>query len=220
MKSFSLGLDLRKLKFRKLHALDRQDLMSGQFKLYVLCICFAAGVAIGALSYKTSDSSGMADIGSSAALFFSARSTGQFWGILIKSLLSLLPYFAVAFCLGLFVLGSLAVPVVLAFKGMGYGAMAGYLYAVYGFSGMAMNVSLLFPSAVLGTLVLILGFREALGFSGLLFSGTMLGKPVSLNPNLRIYCLRFLVILGLLILVSVLDTVTALMFSGVFEMPQ
>lgn len=212
MKNFSVGVDLRKWKLGRRHLSDNLPEM-GSIKLYFLAACFIIGVGGGALCVRAGGV--LAEtVGSSTLSMLEGRCASGFFGVMLSSLASLLPYFAAAFLAGLFVPGPAVVPAILVFKGLGYGASAGYLYAAGGFGGMWINLLILFPAAVGGTMVLLLAYREAFSFSTLLFSGTILGKENNLAANFKIYCFRFLVIFGLLMLVALLDSIASAAFLG------
>jgi hypothetical protein len=212
MKNFSVGVDLRKWKIGRRRFSDNLP-ESGSVKLYFLAACFIVGTGVGAFCVRTGGS--LAEmVGSSTTAMLEGRRAAGFFGVVLSALLAMLPYFAAAFFAGLFVPGPAVIPAILIFKGLGYGASAGYLYAAGGFGGMWINLLILFPGAVGGTMALLLAYREAFSFSTLLFSGTILGKENNLAANFKIYCFRFLVIFGLLLLVALLDGVASAAFLG------
>lgn len=212
MKNFSVGVDLRKWKIGRRHFSDKLPEI-GNIKLYFLTFCFIAGVGIGAFCIR-SEGAFTETIGSSTLAMLEGRRSTGFLGVAFSSLLALLPYFGAAFFAGLFIPGPAVIPAILVFKGLGYGASAGYLYTANGFGGMWINLLILFPAAVGGTMVLLLAYREAFSFSALLFSDTILGKENNLTANFKIYCFRFLVILGLLLPVALLDGIASAAFLG------
>lgn len=119
----------------------------------------------------------------------------------------------------LFILGFGAVsqPIeafVLFYRGIALGISVSFTYFHYGFKGFLVALLIILPHAVLSSVLLILATREAIKssnmFAGFAFVGKNNEKP---NPQIKIYFIKFLVLLALLLASSVLDS----LLSGVFQ---
>ncbi|MDR2524934.1 MAG: stage II sporulation protein M [Oscillospiraceae bacterium] len=106
----------------------------------------------------------------------------------------------------------LALPVI---RGLGLGAVSGWLFAQYGLSGLGYSILVLFPSAVLSMLVMLAACKESM-----LMSGDMLliasGKSDRVESNFRMFTARYFVLLLLCAGAAILDAACFRAFSGMF----
>ena len=61
--------------------------------------------------------------------------------------------------------GALLIPVLIAFKGLGIGMTAGYLYLIYGLKGIAFYILILLPGIFVSSIGLIIFAAESFKFS-------------------------------------------------------
>ena len=139
---------------------------------------------------------------------------------------SLLVTFGHSFCssgifiLVLFVLGfsAVSIPVIVflpLFKGLGLGVSIGYLYTVYAVKGAAFCAVLVLPAALFSTFAIILAGRESLKLSLLFLSSFVPRINGTISPRgVKLYCAKFLVLLAIVIISSLIDCVTTFLFAG------
>ena len=102
-------------------------------------------------------------------------------------------------------------------RGMGYGAVCGYLYASMGLKGIAFVLLVLLPPAFIHFAVLLVAACEAFRFSVLLTKNYYLDIMV-IQPSAHVkrYHIRFGVLLGFVLLSALLDGVLSYVFFDVF----
>ena len=119
----------------------------------------------------------------------------------------------------LFILGFGAVsqPIeafILFYRGVALGISVSYTYFHYGFKGFLIALLVILPHAVGSSIILILATRESIRssnmFAGFAFAGKGNDKA---NSQVRMYFIKFIVLLVLLVISSILDS----LLSGAFQ---
>lgn len=203
MKHLSISLNFHKLRPFALRDFAQRYPRDGRLTLYLLIVSFAVGIAGGALLIRAD-----AQLAQSAAgwaqRYFAQRATG-FWTVLLASYGRSLLCFAFAFFMGMFIPGCALAPALPLVRGVGYGMVCGVLYRGSVPDGVLDNLLAFLPSGCLATLVLLLGVREAIGFSASLLKTAIRGEAIALSAGFKLYCTRFLLLLGLLLFPALLD---------------
>ena len=215
MRHMSLSLDFRRLHFLGLNRIKESFPSDGRLTLYLLILFYAIGISAGALFVRGCDPAVLSFASDISGDFFAAHNSG-FAGAFIYSFLNFLKYLAAAFLTGLFIPGAIVAPAVMIIRGAEIGLISGLLYQNNALSGMLHNLVFMFPTSVASVMIIALAFRESIGFSGSLFMFAVRGKAVSLDSGFRLYCFRYLIILGLLLLCSLFDAGVSVLFAGRF----
>lgn len=213
MKPMSLSLDFRCFRFAGINRIKNQIPDDGRMTLYLLIGFYAAGISLGALLIRGSDSQVLEFAGGLFDYFFTSHSAG-FTRTLAFSFFSYFKYFAVAFFIGMFIPGAVLAPLFMLVRGAEIGLISGLLYQSGLLSGMVRNAAYIFVTSVVATMILSLAFREAVGFSLSLFSCSVRGREGGLSAGFRLYCLRFLIILSFLFATSLLDAGLSVLWAG------
>lgn len=175
-------------------------------RLFLLAFVYIAGLLVGALMVRMGGGGLFQSLENSFLAYVEGRQSQPFWMTLLNAFAAALPFFAGAFFCGVCILGVPGAFLIPCFKGLGLGLTVGYVYAVYGMQGMAFCALLLIPPALASAMALLLACRESWGFSLMLFRGLLPGAgPLALRGDFKIYCLRYLFILGILLAASILD---------------
>lgn len=210
MKHLSVSLNLRKFRpFRFREFLDTYP-RDGRATLYALIVCFAVGIAAGALLIRAN-----ADLAQTVTTWTQrilAHRADGFWSVLFGSSVVNLAFLAAAFLAGNFVPGCALAPLIAALRGGAFGLICGCLYREGIAVGILRNLTSFAPTAVLGTLVILLALRESIGFSAALFRATVLSREIDLPGGFHLYCKRFLILLGLSLLPAMLDAAFSVIF--------
>ncbi len=129
-------------------------------------------------------------------------------------------YTSGAFVLLLFLLGfsAISIPAILflpLFKGLGLGLSVGYLYITYGVKGVAFTAAVILPAALLSTFAIILAGREAFRLSVLFLSSFIPRLSGTITPRtVKLYCAKFLVLAGIVLISAIIDCAVTFLFSG------
>ena len=124
------------------------------------------------------------------------------------------------FILALFLLGfsSVSIPAIVIlpfFKGLGLGTSLGYLYITYALKGIAFSAAVILPAAIFSTFAMILASREAFKLSLLFLAAFVPRLQGGLSPRvIKLYCAKFLVLSGIILVSAVIDSTVTFLFSG------
>lgn len=116
-------------------------------------------------------------------------------------------------------LSACGAPIILftdAFWGMGIG-MTMALYYAAGWSQMAYAALLWLPVRLLMSLFILMGCTEALRLSLRLGQQLVSSRAVGMTGEFKMYCLRFAVLMGSVLLVGVLDVILRCLSAGLFK---
>lgn len=124
-------------------------------------------------------------------------------------------FIAMLFLFGLCAVSQPAEVFILFYRGMALGISISSTYYAYGFKGLPMALLMILPHAVLSSVILILAVRESVKlsniFAGFAFSDK---KNNEFNPQVKLYFIKYVVLLVLLVLSSLLDSVLMAVFKG------
>ncbi|MCI8360968.1 MAG: hypothetical protein HFE86_06505 [Clostridiales bacterium] len=202
---------------------DRERLRTGSApqinrKLLVLALAYIAGMLIGVLVMRGAGEGLVKSVEASFSAYVAQRQSQPFGMTFLYALFSSLAFFVAAFICGICVVGAPGAFLIPCFKGLGLGLTTGYIYAVYGMKGMAFSALLLIPPNLVSALALLLACRESWGFSLMLFRGVLPGaSALTLRGDFKMYCLRYLFILGILLLACLLDAGLSAAFIRFFR---
>ena len=103
------------------------------------------------------------------------------------------------------------------FHGLGLGISMAYLYSMQGFQGILFTLILILPSAAISTIALFLGTRESVRFSNSIFRMLFPEKyEVPQQSGLKLYLIRFGVLLLFDVAAAMVDSVCTFLFAGFF----
>ena len=192
--------------------------VSGSRKLFFLSLAFILGLLIGVLVMRGAGEPLTSSVEKGFTSFVAQRQSQSFGATFLYSFTSAFPFFAAAFVCGLCMVGTPGAFFIPCFRGLGLGLTLGYLYAVYGMKGMAFSALLVIPAALVSAVALLLACRETWGFSLLLFKGLLPDAPsMALRNDCKIYCLRYLFILGVMLFSCLMDAGISLAFIRFFS---
>lgn len=134
--------------------------------------------------------------------------------IFIDSFKSIFIFLIVQFVLGFFAVGQPFEIMTVVIKGAVSGISASLAYLSYGLRGMAVNLVMLIPFAVLSSFILIAGARESFRFSCRLFRCAFSRDSSAGGAETKLYCLRFGVLTLFSAAVSAADSVLTGLFDG------
>ncbi len=194
-----------------------ERILSG-WKLILLTAFFTAGMAFGAVLVKSSaDHEWLEKLLDLLQEYSLLRSTQSLFATICNSMLANMLYLAGAFAAGLCAIGLPLLMLLPFIRGLGLGAVFGYLYSAQSLAGVGYCLLILLPGAILSTATLLIGCREGITMSFDVFT-VMNGKKIlDHSHSLRLYCVRFGILLVLLLCASLADALFAKAFSGFFH---
>lgn len=176
---------------------------------------FFVGMVYGALLIGFGEEELLSSLGVITKEYLTERTKQPIFDTFFSSLFSSGIFVLLLFLLGF---GAISAPVILFlpfFKGLGLGASMGYLYAAYGLKGVAFSAAILLPAALFSSFAIILAAREAFRLSLLFLSGFVPRIRGTLSPRvIKLYCLKFLILFGIVLFSAVIDSAATFLFSG------
>ena len=177
--------------------------------IYLLACVIAAGIITGAVYQARLSPSPSAMIHQYSAPVYGCPVAGYtIKGFLMNALLLF-----ITFVLGFFALGQPFGLLLLFYKGFGTGAAAAILYSSYGTKALAKMMLLTLPKALGLYTIFILAVRELIRASGYTLA-CWYGNECSdeKSPALKLYILKYLVLVFIAMLISACDAAANLLF--------
>ncbi len=141
------------------------------------------------------------------------KSTFEFF---FSDFLSSVCFLLASFIVGLCALGIPFLPVIPFIKGVYLGALGGYMYTQYQISGVGYCALIIYPGAALMLAALIYGCTESMLMS-LDICSILLHKQKGPKANtLKLYCIRYGVLIFIALLAAIINTVSFKIFAGHF----
>lgn len=183
----------------------------------LMLVSLLLGILSGSLFIRNSGTISFVDLSLFFHNFTAARNSASILSIILHSFLSSMLYLFLAYCSGLFVYGIIPAVLLPFIKGLGIGAVCGYLYQVYALKGVAFSMLVVIPAAFLYSLILAIACKEALQFSASIAAFLIKGNNwVNVSLQFKKYNLRFMVLLLFTAGVSIIDGILSRVFIGVF----
>ena len=190
----------------------------GRFTLLFFIFLVLAGVACGSVCGRNADKELLDRLDILFLTNYTARNSQSIWEGFAASFASSFIFMMILFLLGLSLWGGAAAVAVPFIKGYGYGLAAGSMYSAYGLSGIAYNLLVVMPGALLCSAVISSASMQTFICSAKLRS-LCRKTAVSDDPRLflRHYLLSMLWLLFLAALSSGADVLFSLLFSWIFH---
>lgn len=201
--------------------LDRYDIInfSKNYRTIIfLSILLLLGMVLGTISISAVNMDFIYKVDFLFLNDFKERIASSNLEIFTSSLLSLSFFSLLIEFVTLSFFGALLIPVLIAFKGLGIGMTAGYLYLIYGLKGIAFYILILLPGIFVSSIGLIIFAAESFKFS-CKFAKKIFPKSdgISLWNEFKNYIHKIGCAFVILLFSSLLDVGFMAMFSRFFE---
>ncbi len=138
--------------------------------------------------------------------FVAERTNVTFFKAFLSSLIHTVKLPLISFLCGTSVLGTVISPAVLLYASFKYGYLSGYVYSVFGLSGIVFNLFVLILPSLILLFSLLISSRECIDFSRLIASLCIRQtRPINLYNNFHTFCIRHLVLLFPIVLSALTD---------------
>lgn len=201
--------------------LDRYDIInfSKNYRTIIfLSILLLLGMVLGTISISAVNMDFIYKVDFLFLNDFKERIASSNLEIFTSSLLSLSFFSLLIEFVTLSFFGALLIPVLIAFKGLGIGMTAGYLYLIYGLKGIAFYILILLPGIFVSSIGLIIFAAESFKFS-CKFAKKIFPKAdgISIWNEFKNYIHKIGCAFVILLFSSLLDVGFMAMFSRFFE---
>lgn len=151
-------------------------------------------------------------------VFVSERTNVSFFKAFLSSLIQTIKLPIISFLCGTSVLGTVISPIVLLYASFRYGYISGYVYSVFGLSGIVFNLFVLILPYLILLFSLLISARECFDFSRLVASLCIRQtRPVNLYNNFHTFCIRHLVLLLPIVISALADVSLFNIFEKYFN---
>lgn len=187
----------------------------------LLAAMLLSGLFVGSLLIASSGSSVTSFLETLMKTATTSRATQSFGATFSAAFLSNFYLLLITFLLGFSAISAPVIFLVPLYKGLGLGLSMGYLYMNYGFKGVGYCAFMIVPSAVLSVIAILLGCKESFHFSKIFLHYLFVGPKeagASALPALRVYAVRFLLLLALVLGAALIESILTLLFGGIFTL--
>lgn len=193
------------------------DFKKNGWALFFLCFLLA-GIIIGAICTRNADRTMLDNFDFFFLTNFTLRSQYGAFDIFVSSFAAAFVFLLAIFLLGLSAWGMPVIPLVILFKGFGFGLSIGYLYGTYAFMGIWYNMLVILPGAFLNVLVLIsaacIASKNALRLLVMLIHS---GMAEDIHKAFLQYLYKMMWLLVILAISCLVDMVFTLLFANIFQ---
>lgn len=192
---------------------------SKKYGLMIFLTAFlVAGIVCGCILAQYGDEQTLKDLDFIFISNFKGRITQGLFDGFKASMSAYFLFYISALLMGLSLWGAVALPIIVAIKGIGAGLCAGYLFSVYSFQGAVFYVIVMLPGLFLSSLSLLLQCKHSLIFSRKLGAFFLPRKKHTEpeKPDFLMFFQKSSAILLLTALGAITDVLFTAFFSGMF----
>ncbi len=186
--------------------------------IIVLAIFIAFGMVCGALCVGTVNMEFLHKLDFLFLNDFKERIGCSGLDIFISSFFSILVFALIIEVTALSFWGAVVIPLLVTFRGLGLGIVAGYLYLIYGLKGIAFYILILLPGIFISSIGIVIFAAESFKFS-CKFANKILPKSDNeyLWSEFKVHIKKISYALIILLVSSVIDMSFLALFSRFFE---
>lgn len=208
---------MRKSKYKIYNGKAIKDILESS-RLILFAILFAIGIILGAKVIK-SDNIFLNEQIKILLNSFTMNRAGQ--GLLSnfsESLFSVILFSSVSVFLGFSLIGYPFLIIMPLIRGMGIGAVCGYLYSAYKFTGLGYSLLMIYPGTIFTTLSLLLICNDCCEYSKNAYFKAISGRGQFEKDETKIFLTRQIVLSLIGVFGALIDAVCAELFVGIFKL--
>jgi len=181
--------------------------IAANWRLLLLWGLFSFGMVLGASLIKNTDNTMVVRILDLLERYRILRESQSILECFGNAFLGSFLLSAVAYLCGLCAIGTPVIAAIPLIKGLGTGLLSGYFYANFALRGLGYSALLILPGALLSAFGILLCCNESIRQSGTMYRMAAKRETTDDDGDLRLYHIRFLILLLLCVLAAVLDAV-------------
>ena len=187
-------------------------------RVLILGLVFAIGIIIGAKGVNSGEAEHYDKIKDLLSSFTLNRAGQGISENFFDSLTGVGIYSAISLFLAFSLIGYPLIILLPLIRGMGIGAVFGYLYSSYGFTGIGYSLLMIYPGALFSIISLILICNESCEYSKNAYSKAVLNKGQFEKNETKYFLIRQILFFAVGVFGSLTDAVSIRLFSGVFNL--
>lgn len=185
-------------------------------KMYALVFLFIIGLIIGAASVS-SDSTLLKNVSDISQSYIASRAEQGIGENCLNSLTVSMLFMLVNVFMGFSLIGYPLIIWLPLIKGLGIGALTGYLYSAFKITGLGYCVLTIYPGTVVAVVALILACNDSAEYSKNAFLKAVRGRGQFEKDETKIYLIRQFVFCVVSVASSIVDSLFAAAFSVFFK---
>ncbi len=186
-------------------------------EIYLFGLLFVFGIIFGAYFVKQSDAFSREKINEICSSYIHSKAGQGIAENIISNALINFVFSAINIFLGFSLIGFPLLFWVPFLKGLGLGVFSGYMYSAYKLIGLGYCAILVYPGSVISAFSLILACCDSCVYSKNAFEKSIRGKGQFEKDETKIYLLRQFIYLAICLCSSVIDALSAMFFSKLFD---
>lgn len=186
-------------------------------RVVILIVLFASGIIIGSISIKK-DFTLINNIKEIIASFAMLKAGQGVIENFIHSLSVNIGFVAVSIFLSFSLIGYPFILILPFIRGIAMGAVSGYLYSAYKFTGLGYSMLMIYPGAVISMIALVIIFNESCEYSKNAYSKSILGRGQFEKNETKYFLIRQLIFFAVTALGALVDGVSSALFSRFFNL--
>lgn len=186
-------------------------------RIFILIFLFAAGIIFGASAIRkdTFIVEKIKELISSFAMLRAGQGVAENF---CNSLSVNLMFSAVSVFLGFSLIGYPFILCMPFLRGVAMGAVSGYLYLEYKFTGIGYSFLIIYPGAIVSMIALMLIFNNSCEYSKNAYSKAIQGRGQFEKDETRYFLIRQLIFTAVSSVGSLIDALSAELFSAFFNL--
>ncbi len=185
-------------------------------RIYFLAAAFAIGIFTGAVILKH-NSETAEKISEIAEQFIFTRTQQGIGDNFFDSLLVSLIFSGVCLFFSFSLAGYPLLIWMPFLRGMGLGAISGYLYSAYKLTGLGYCVLTVYPAALISSFSFIIACNDGCEYSKNAFAKAVRGRGQFEKDETKIFLTRQIIFAAVCLVSAIVDAVFAALFSGLFK---
>lgn len=185
-------------------------------RVFVLLLLFASGIIVGAVSLKK-DNQLITQIQSLVSSFALQRAEQGGLQVFLSSMMINVIFVLSAVLFSFSIIGYPFILMLPFVRGLAIGAVGGYLYTAYRFTGLGYCILMIYPGAILSVAMLLLIFNECCEYSKNVYSKSILGRGQFEKNETRYFLVRILIFTAISASGALADAAGATLFSRFFD---
>ena len=186
-------------------------------EIYLFGFLFICGIVFGAYYVKQSDALFKEKISEICTSYIQSKAGQGITENIISNALINMIFSAINIFLGFSLIGFPLLFWVPLLKGLGVGVFSGYMYSSYKLTGLGYCAMLVYPGTVISAFSLILACCDSCAYSKNAFEKSIRGKGQFEKDETKIYLIRQFIYLAICFCSSVIDALSAILFSKLFN---
>ncbi len=187
-------------------------------RVVVLTVMFSIGIIIGAKGINSGSTEHYEKIKNLLSSFALNRAGQGISENFMDSLTGVGVYSAAALFLAFSLIGYPIIMLLPLIRGMGIGAVFGYLYSAYGFTGIGYSLLMIYPGALFSIISLLLICNESCEYSKNAYSKSVLNKGNFEKDETKYFMIRQILFFAVGAFGSLVDAASIKLFAGVFNL--